>query len=121
MNYLYLIGNGFDVNLKIRTDYQSFYDYYLAQVSTDNAVKMVKDDMEKNCYEQWSDLERADSTCIILYYAYDNNNYIHDADIFNHQSELRYELLAKLGLKDITNAANRVFVAYKSRMFDLKG
>lgn len=330
MNFLYLIGNGFDVNLKIRTDYQSFYDYYLAQVSADDAVKMVKNDMEKNRYEQWSDLElglgkftsqlkrvdelrtvcydinvslknyltqtydariaelkkhdlmqsltnylvhpeavfntrtrnaihrfyslfgnkadivdvitfnytntiedllwldnipndipletkdnsypinfgsinhihgtlsdndvivgvndisqianeefrsteltsflmvkptiteqrgdllddnceqlirranviclfglsvgetdkkwwnlisdrmRADTSCIILYYAFDDNDYTHDADIFNHQSELKYELLAKLGLKDIAHVSDCVFVAYKSGMFDLK-
>ena len=57
MNLLYLIGNGFDVNLKIRTDYQSFYDYYIAQESADDAVKLVKEDLKKNRYAQWSDLE----------------------------------------------------------------
>ena len=329
MNLLYLIGNGFDVNLKIRTDYQSFYDYYIAQESADDAVKLVKEDLKKNRYAQWSDLElglgkftsqlkdinelrtiyydintllkfyltetynkriaeldkqdltdslinylihpdkvfnaraqksiknffstyansndvvdiitfnytntiehllklktnpsslilgknikslpvkfgnvyhihgklsdndlilgvndisqianedfrsmemasylmvkpsiteergdllddncdrlithanlialfglsigetdnkwwdiisrrmRAEVHCIVLYYAYDNNNYTHDADIFHHQSELKNMILSKLGLKDIAGMANRVFVAYKSGMFDL--
>ncbi len=329
MNFLYLIGNGFDVNLKIRTDYQSFYNYYLAQNSTENVVKLVKEDMKKNRYAQWSDLElglgkftsqlkdinelrtvyydinillksylteiynkriaeldkqdlttslinylihpdkvfnarakksiknffityansndvidiitfnytytiehllklkptpsslvlgknikslpikfgninhihgklsdndlilgvndvsqianedfrsmemasflmvkpsiteergdllddncerlityanlialfglsigetdnkwwdiisrrmRSEVHCIVLYYAYDNNNYTHDADIFHHQSELKNVILSKLGLKNISGMANRVFVAYKSGMFDL--
>ena len=41
MNYLYLIGNGFDVNLNIRADYQSFVDQTLANKMTRHLLKMM--------------------------------------------------------------------------------
>ena len=58
MNIVYLIGNGFDRNLNLSTDYKSFYNYYLAQPSNSRGVEYLKQTIESN-YENWSDLEEA--------------------------------------------------------------
>ncbi len=58
MNITYLIGNGFDVNLGLKTRYCDFYKYYLALPSDSDDVgvsklkKLIKDD-----YETWADFE----------------------------------------------------------------
>lgn len=33
MNIVYIVGNGFDRNLGLKTSYQDFYKFYKAQVS----------------------------------------------------------------------------------------
>ncbi len=64
MNIVYLIGNGFDKNLGMQTDYQDFYNHYL-KLSSDNdtdVVKTFKQELEKERYkkyDKWSDLELA--------------------------------------------------------------
>ena len=57
MNILFLIGNGFDINLGLPTDYQSFYDFYLKQKSDSEAVSKMKQYLAQERYESWSDLE----------------------------------------------------------------
>ena len=58
MNIVYLIGNGFDRNLNLPTDYESFYKFYLAQPSNSEGVETLKKTINSN-YENWSDLEDA--------------------------------------------------------------
>lgn len=61
MNITYLIGNGFDINLKLKTSYQDFYKYYTNKYKGNNKyenklyIELKKD--ENNKYENWSDLE----------------------------------------------------------------
>ena len=57
MNVLFLIGNGFDINLGMPTDYQSFYDFYLKQKSNSEAISKMKQYLTRERYEAWSDLE----------------------------------------------------------------
>lgn len=57
MNILFLLGNGFDINLSLPTDYQSFYDDYLMRASSSVAVSELKKYLEKERYQAWSDLE----------------------------------------------------------------
>ena len=57
MNVLFLIGNGFDINLGMPTDYQSFYDFYLKQKSDSEAISKMKKYLAQERYESWSDLE----------------------------------------------------------------
>ena len=57
MRIVFLLGNGFDINLGINTGYQSFYDYYLAQPSGDEAVARLKKELEEKRYTTWADLE----------------------------------------------------------------
>lgn len=38
MKLVYLIGNGFDINLGLKTKFRQFYNYYLEQETTDKTV-----------------------------------------------------------------------------------
>ncbi len=58
MDIVYLIGNGFDRNLNLNTDYKSFYQYYIAQASYSPVIKQLKS-IIKSDYENWADLEEA--------------------------------------------------------------
>ena len=52
MNITFLIGNGFDLNLKLNTRYSDFYKYYIENDPKDLLSKSIKND-----YKMWSDLE----------------------------------------------------------------
>ncbi len=58
MKIVYLIGNGFDLNLGLKTKFRHFYDYYIKQESPITVVNIFKKDLDahKNI-EQWADLE----------------------------------------------------------------
>jgi hypothetical protein len=60
MNIVYLIGNGFDLNLGMKTGYQHFYEHY-TDLPSDNdpdVVKHFKEELRKDAdREKWSDLE----------------------------------------------------------------
>lgn len=58
MNILFLIGNGFDLNLGMKTRYSDFYKYYKSIKTTSNLVKRLKTEIDGNI-ENWSDLELA--------------------------------------------------------------
>lgn len=58
MNTTYIIGNGFDMNLGLKTRYQDFYDYYQNQSSPSEEVKQLKANIDRN-KENWADLELA--------------------------------------------------------------
>ena len=55
MNITFLIGNGFDLNLGLKTGYTDFYNYYIQQLPDDMIVKSIK--KENGTYKLWSDLE----------------------------------------------------------------
>ena len=57
MNITFLIGNGFDINLGLKTRYSDFYDYYQEHASEDSMIlQMMREDNNK---ENWADLELA--------------------------------------------------------------
>ncbi|SKB68484.1 Bacteriophage abortive infection AbiH [Salegentibacter holothuriorum] len=58
MRILHLIGNGFDLNLKMKTSYKEFYQYYKSVKSDDKEIKLLKEHIEEY-YKNWSDLELA--------------------------------------------------------------
>lgn len=65
MNITFLIGNGFDLNLGLKTGFDSFLEYYLQQPNTiagsnelDEDIKSFKELISKDI-EYWSDLEFA--------------------------------------------------------------
>jgi hypothetical protein len=58
MNILYLFGNGFDINLGLKTKYIDFYEYYLKNESDSELVKKLKLNIFDNI-KHWSDLELA--------------------------------------------------------------
>lgn len=57
MKILYIIGNGLDIALKMKTSYQDFFTYYLALSSIDKDILAMKEDIESHKYETWADLE----------------------------------------------------------------
>lgn len=56
MNILFLIGNGFDINIGMKTKYKDFYNYYLNQNSKSDIIIKIKKEI-KNDIDNWSDLE----------------------------------------------------------------
>lgn len=56
MNITFLIGNGFDLNLGLKTSYQDFYKYYLKQKNNDIDIRYLKKDIFDNS-DNWSDAE----------------------------------------------------------------
>ncbi|NHM02594.1 AbiH family protein [Flavobacterium difficile] len=61
MKILYIIGNGFDINLGLKTRYSNFYEYYQKLPSKSLIVKTLKNNIDKN-FKNWSDLEQAIGT-----------------------------------------------------------
>lgn len=65
MKVVYLIGNGFDLNLGLKTSYSDFYTYYLNNnISNDVQISQLKlhlkhDKNNEGKYKYWSDLETA--------------------------------------------------------------
>lgn len=57
MRIVFILGNGFDLNLGIPTGYQDFYDFYLKQPSKSKDVSKVKAFLERERYTKWADLE----------------------------------------------------------------
>ena len=58
MNILFLIGNGFDLNLGMKTNYNDFYKYYASKQSSSDLIQKLKKEIDGNI-ENWSDLELA--------------------------------------------------------------
>lgn len=58
MKILHIIGNGFDLNLGLKTSYKDFYDYYKSVESSKNSINNLKKNISNN-YKNWSDLELA--------------------------------------------------------------
>ena len=56
MNITFLIGNGFDLNLGLKTRYRQFYDYYIDLPSNNETIRKFKEDLKENL-DNWSDLE----------------------------------------------------------------
>lgn len=64
MRTVYLLGNGFDVNLGLQTKYHDFYKYYLEldRVKDSDNISKLKEHLEKCLNSKsmfWSDLEEA--------------------------------------------------------------
>lgn len=58
MNIVHLIGNGFDINLGLKTKFRHFYDYYLKQETKFGTIIDFKNELDKNKdIEDWADLE----------------------------------------------------------------
>ncbi|WP_420387231.1 AbiH family protein [Roseivirga sp.] len=58
MNVVYIIGNGFDLNLGLKTRYSDFYPFYKDVENESRIIKELKKSIDSNI-ENWSDLELA--------------------------------------------------------------
>ena len=56
MNVLFLIGNGFDLNLGMKTSYSDFYKYYKEVHKDSVPIRKLKEEISRN-FKNWSDLE----------------------------------------------------------------
>lgn len=56
MNLLYILGNGFDINLGLKTRYSDFYRHYCETSSPSELIEKFKKDL-KDDIVNWSDLE----------------------------------------------------------------
>lgn len=56
MNILFIIGNGFDINLGMKTRYSDFYKYYQTITSESILLKKLKNSISDKL-KDWSDLE----------------------------------------------------------------
>lgn len=59
MNITFIIGNGFDVSLGLKTQYKNFYPYYLQNTNDDNIIRKAIEQDKKENYKNWADLEYA--------------------------------------------------------------
>ena len=56
MKFVFLIGNGFDLNLNLKTRYRNFYDRYISLPSKNSTIKKFKEVLSDNL-DNWADLE----------------------------------------------------------------
>jgi len=56
MRVVYVIGNGFDINLGLNTRYRDFYEYFKSQHSKSELIEQMKTELDS---ETWADLELA--------------------------------------------------------------
>lgn len=57
MNRLFILWNGFDLNLGLPTSYKFFYNYYTAKSSPSNNIAKMKENIEQYEDKDWKDLE----------------------------------------------------------------
>ena len=87
MNITFLIGNGFDIKLGLKTRYTDFYPVYIASnkdKDINDSAKRFADLIDSN-YETWADFEMAfakkafgtkNDVCDILYDFTSRKNYV---------------------------------------------
>ncbi len=59
MNITFLIGNGFDLQLGLKTHYKDFLKWYIAQPTDDAEIASFKENIKDKKGEWWSDAELA--------------------------------------------------------------
>lgn len=59
MNITFLLGNGFDIGLGLKSGYRDFYSYFIEKANKDNVIKIEIEKDKKENYPNWSDLENA--------------------------------------------------------------
>lgn len=58
MNIVYFIGNGFDINIGLKTRYADFYEHYKSVSSESKLITELKKEISEGIVN-WSDLELA--------------------------------------------------------------
>lgn len=113
MNILFLIGNGFDLNLGLNTKYKDFNKYYTSIKSDNDVVNKLKDVIDDNI-ENWSDMElelgeytkylKSEEEFIIVY-----------EDICDRLADYLQEEEAKFDFKNINAKKLNSYFSYPSR------
>jgi len=58
MNIVFILGNGFDLNIGLNTSYLDFYSFYKNTPSSTSLIKKFKNEISADL-ENWSDLEKS--------------------------------------------------------------
>lgn len=58
MNIVFIIGNGFDINLNLKTKYSDFYNHYKTIKSENELIRTLKENISSDL-PNWSDMEVA--------------------------------------------------------------
>lgn len=82
MNTVFLIGNGFDIALGLKTSYRDFYQYYLQQPSNDPAIAALKQTIQKH-YNDWADFEKEFGEYTARFSSLDEFDKVYD-DVLSH-------------------------------------
>lgn len=82
MNTVFLIGNGFDIALGLKTSYRDFYQYYLQQPSNDSAIAALKQTIQKH-YNDWADFEKEFGEYTARFSSLDEFDKVYD-DVLSH-------------------------------------
>lgn len=114
MDYVYLIGNGFDRNLGLKTDYKSFYEWYVKEVSNHPAITKLKSDISSD-YENWSDLEEGLGNYFESINSVDDSKEIHKDLLAALQTYISHQNNSFSPEKDYRGAfLNDIFTPYRS-------
>jgi hypothetical protein len=57
LNILFLIGNGFDINLGLKTSFSNVLDKYIKEEFCNNNIKLFQEVLKKYKFDWWSDFE----------------------------------------------------------------
>lgn len=106
MNILFIIGNGFDINLNLNTRFSDFCKYYQTTESTSTTVSKLKKSISINI-ESWADLEKELGIYTEQMTSTGELDEVY-ADIVNHLGEYLEKEESKL---DITKIQISKFVA----------
>ncbi|MCL2225663.1 MAG: bacteriophage abortive infection AbiH family protein [Defluviitaleaceae bacterium] len=82
MNILFMIGNGFDVNVGLKTKFEDFMPHYVEKTVNDKIIREFKDVIVKEGYETWSDFEKQLGLYAKDFDASTKANFIHCRDDF---------------------------------------
>jgi hypothetical protein len=88
MNVLFMIGNGFDLNVGLKTSFKDFLPVYLKTENDDKRIKQFKKDIEHDGIETWAKFESR----LGKYPSFTHNSISGDDLIF-----IRDDFLAELG------------------------
>lgn len=99
MEILYLIGNGFDLNLQLPTSFNHFCKFYQKIENKSESIKRIKEDI-KSDIQSWADLELR------------LGMYMKNFDTYEEFEEIYDDLLKELGdyLKNIEENVNWALV-----------
>ena len=111
MDLVFLLGNGFDINIGMETWYSNFYAYYLNQASSSNMIKTFKNNIRENI-EDWADLELKlgeylellqEDEAILIY-----NDLIKNLQIYiqSEEEKYSYDIDSNLIRKDLISPEN---------------
>ena len=141
MNITFLIGNGFDIGLGLKTGYKDFYNYFInSPEAEDNMIRrQIEKDKLANKYDKWSDLEFAlgeytKEVCEDTYENFANDKINLDKLLANYIKEEREKFIFENGnlrefvidaLDQIRNweskkeseLVKRIFDTYKNEQF----